>query len=99
MGDWVIKVLLIAFVAWMIWSLVQPRYVFEIRIAGGQPSVRKGKVTDAFLGRVTVVCQESDVGRGWIGGVPHGRRVALRISHHFPPDAQQRLRNEWTLAG
>jgi hypothetical protein len=99
MGDWVIRALVFGFAAWVIWSLVQPQYVFEIRIAGGQPSVRKGKVTTAFLGRVEVMCQESGVARGWIGGVPHGRRVALRFSRHFPPDLRQRLRNEWALAG
>jgi hypothetical protein len=97
MGNWVIKTLVIGFVAWVIWSLVQNRYVFEIRIASGQPSLRKGKVTAAFLDRVNVVCRESDVARGWIRGVPHGPRVTLRISHHFPPGARQRLRNEWTL--
>jgi hypothetical protein len=99
MGEWVIKALVIGFAAWVIWSLLQSRYVFQIRVAGGQPSVRKGKVTTAFLGRVAVVCRESGVARGWIGGVPQGRRVALRFSRHFPPGAQQRLRNEWTLAG
>jgi hypothetical protein len=99
MGESVIAALVIGFAAWVIWSLAQARYVFQIRIAGGQPSLRKGKVTAAFLMQVAAVCQECGVGRGWIGGVPHGRRVALRFSRSFPPAAQQRLRNEWALGG
>ena|SRR5262245_59550644 len=99
MGEWVIKALAIGFVAWMIWAVVQPRYVFKIHVEGGRPHVRKGKVTTAFLGLVAEVCRESGVARGWIGGVPHGRRIALRFSRHFPPGPQQRLRNEWQLSG
>jgi hypothetical protein len=99
MGSWIIKSLTIGFAVWVFWSVLRPRYVFEIRIADGRPAVPKGKVTKVFLSRVAAVCQESRVARGWIGGVPQGRRVALRFSHHFPPGVQQRLRNEWTLAG
>jgi len=98
MGDWVVKVLVIGFAAWVIWSILQPRYVFVIRVEGGRPYVRKGKVTTAFLGRVVAVCRESGVIRGWIGGVLQGRRIALRFSRHFPPGPRQRLRNEWPLA-
>jgi len=98
MGDWVVNALVIGFAIWVIWSLLQPRYVFEIRVEGGQPYVRKGKVTKAFLARVVEVCKESGVPRGWIGGVLQGQRVALRFSRHFPPGPQQRLRNEWPLA-
>ena len=57
----------IGFAAWVVWSLLQRRYVFQIRIAGGQPSVRKGKVTAAFPDRVAEVCQESGVARGGLG--------------------------------
>ena len=98
MGEWIVKALVIGFVVWLTWTFLQPRYVFEIRIDRGHPSVRKGKVTSMFLSRVAVVCQESGVVRGWIGGVRHGRRIALRFSRQFPPGPQQRLRNEWALA-
>ena len=98
MGEWLVKALLIGLVVWVFWTLLQPRYVFEIRIHRGQPSVRKGKVTRAFLDRVAAVCQEAGVVRGWIGGVRQGRRIALRFSLQFPPGPRQRLRNEWTLA-
>jgi hypothetical protein len=99
MGDWVMKVLVVGFVAWLAWSFLRARYVFEVRVVGGQPSVRRGKVTAAFLARVAVVCRETGVARGWIGGVPHGRRAALKFSRDFPPGVQQRLRNEWALTG
>jgi hypothetical protein len=99
MGDLAIKVVVIGFAAWVIWAVLQPRYVFEIRIDGGQPRVRKGKVTAAFLDEVAETCQDAGVARGWIGGVADGRRVALRFSRHFPSGLQQRLRNAWQAAG
>ena len=99
MGEWLIQALVIGFVAWVVWSILQPRYVFEIRITGGQPRVRRGKVTPAFLGQVAEVCQTDGVARGWICGVRAGRRTALRFSRAFPPGLQQRLRNEWQAAG
>jgi hypothetical protein len=98
MVEWLVRILVIVFVVWMFWSFVQTQYVFLIHINRGQPSIRKGRVTRAFLGRVAVVCQEGGVARGWIGGVRRGRRIALRFSRQFPPGPQQRLRNEWVLA-
>ncbi len=98
MGELLVKVLILGFTIWVIWSLVQPRYVFVIRINRGQLSIRKGRVRRAFLNRVEAVCQEGGVARGWIGGVRQGRRIALRFSRQFPPGSQQRLRNEWALA-
>jgi hypothetical protein len=97
MGEWLVKALVVSFVVWVFWSFVQPQYVFVIRISRGQPSIRKGRVTRAFLQRVSAVCQEGGVVRGWIGGVQRGRRIALRFSRQFPPGPQQRLRNEWLL--
>jgi hypothetical protein len=99
MGEWIVKALVIGFVAWVVWSILQPRYLFEIRIKGGQPHVRKGKVTPAFLGRVAEACHAGGVAQGWVGGVQHGRRTALRFSRDFPPGLQQRLRNQWHAAG
>jgi hypothetical protein len=99
MSEWLIKALVIGVAAWVVWSILQCRYVFEIRITGGQPRLRRGKVTSAFLGRVAEACQTGGVTRGWIGGVQRGRRTALRFSRNFPPGLQQRLRNEWQAAG
>ena len=97
MAEILLDILLLAFVGWVVWMLVQPRYVVEIRVRGGRPEVRKGKVTAAFLAEVAAICRESGVSSGWVGGVRQGKRVALRFSRHFPPGAQQRLRNEWML--
>jgi len=97
MGEWLAMIVVAGLVAWAIWSVIQPRYLFEIRVDEGQPRVRKGKVTAAFLKRVRAVCQESSVSHGWIRGLRLGRRVALRFSRHFPPGPQQQLRNEWQV--
>lgn len=95
--EWVVRIVAVALVAWGIWTVAQSRYAFVIRIENGRPSVRKGKVTRGFLGVVSEVCRDDGVPRGWIGGVPHGNRVALRFSTHFPPGTQQRLRNQWQV--
>jgi hypothetical protein len=99
MSEWLIKALVIGVGAWVAWSILQSRYVFEIRIKGGKARVRRGKVTSTFLGRVAEACRTDGVARGWIGGVRRGRRTALRFSHDFPPGLQQRIRNEWQAAG
>ncbi len=98
MGEWLVNAVVIGIVVWVFWTLLQPQYVFKIRIHHGQPSLRKGKVTRDFLGRVEAVCREEGMVRGWIGGVRQGRRISLRFSRQFPPGLQQRLRNEWALA-
>ena len=99
MAEWLTRGLVIAFVAWIAWHFLQSRYVFQIRIADGQPAVRQGTVTPAFLGRVATACQDAGITNGWVGGVPHGRHVVLRFSRNFPAGLQQRLRNEWLMVG
>ena len=98
MGEGLFKVLIVGFAVWVFWTLLQPRYVFVVHIAQGRPSLRKGNLTRAFLGRLTEVCRENGVVNGWIGGVRQGRRISLRFSRQFPPGLQQRLRNEWASA-
>jgi hypothetical protein len=99
MTEWLIKALVIGFVAWVIWSVLQPQYAFEIRIKDGHAEARRGKVTATFLHMVAETCQAGGVVQGWIGGVRRGRQTALRFSRHFPPNIQQRLRNAWYAAG
>lgn len=95
MGEWLAKALLIGCAVWFIYVFVLPQYVFLIRISHGKLSVRKGRVTSEFLGRVATVCQEDGVVRGWIGGVRQGPRIALQFSRQFSTGTQQRLRNDW----
>ena len=97
MVELTIKALVLGGFVWAAWSMLQPRYAFEIRIRQGNPRVRRGKVTATYLKRVADVCQDAGVAQGWIGGVQQGRKIALRFSRHFPPSPQQRLRNEWLL--
>jgi hypothetical protein len=99
MAEWIFKILVVGFFGWMIWSLLQLRYTFKIRIAKGEAHIQRGKVTRAFLGRVSDACQENGVSGGWIGGVSQGKRTALRFSRQFSPGLQQRLRNEWQASG
>jgi hypothetical protein len=92
------RLLVVAVVAWVVWSILKSRYVFEIEIRDGTARIRKGKVTGAFLTSVTDACTETGLTRGWIGGVAQGRRISLRFSRHFSRALKQRVRNEW-LAG
>ena len=99
MAEWMLKLLVIGFAAWVLWSICQTRYEFMIRIEGGRPRVLKGRVTSSFVAHVAEVCQSAGVTRGWVGGVRIGRLVALRFSRHIPPGPRQQLRNEWLAAG
>jgi len=99
MAEWLFKALVVGFALWMGWCLLRPRYTFEIRVRGGKPTVRAGKVTRAYLARVAEVSPTGGVDHGWIGGLPCGGRTRPRFSRDFPPCVQQRLRNEWVVMG
>jgi hypothetical protein len=99
MSDLAINFLVIGFVCWVIWTILQAQYSLDIRVKGGQPSIRKRKATPRFLDCVTEVCREHEIVQGWVSGVQHGRRMSLHFSRHFPPEARQRLRNAWQWAG
>ena len=91
--------LLIGLVAGVVWLVLRPRYHFEIRIEGGVPRVRRGKVTADLLREVQAVCAEAGVRRAWVGGRRHGRRVRLAFSRGMPPSCRQRLRYLWLVLG
>jgi hypothetical protein len=97
MLEWAVKLLMLGIVVGVIWTLLRPRYVFEIRIEGGRAQVRRGKVTDAFRRMVEEVCRDGGVNCGWLGGLRRGKRVALRFSRDFTPGLQQRMRNQWNV--
>jgi hypothetical protein len=95
--DLVGKLVLVALAVGAVWWMLQPRYVFVVRIAGGVPRATSGKVTAAFLEEIGEACAEYKVSRGWIGGVPRGRQVTLTFSRGMPPSCRQRLRNLWAM--
>ena len=99
MTDWIIRCFLIAFAAWIAWSLLQGRYAFMIRIRDGRAHLNKGTVTQAFLVRVAEACKSEGVEHGWVGGVRRGPYTTLRFSRNFSPGLRQRLRNEWLDVG
>ncbi|QJW99441.1 DUF3634 family protein [Frigoriglobus tundricola] len=91
---WVIVV-----AALVIWFVAKPDAVFVVRVRAGHAEATAGTVTTAFCAAVVDVCQEFGVRAGQVRGVARGRRIALRFSTHFPPAAQQRLRNWWAVYG
>jgi Protein of unknown function (DUF3634) len=97
--DLLAKLIVGALFVGALWWLLQPRYVFVVRVHDGVPRVHRGLVTTAFLQELGRVCAEAGVSRGWIGGVRRGRRPALAFSRNIPPPCQQRLRNLWLLQG
>ncbi len=99
MGEWTLKLLVLAFVCWILWHFLQPRYLFTIRIRDGRPSVKKGTVTRRFLVALEDVCRENAIITGWVAGEMKNRRVILRFSGSIPPRLQQRLRNDWQMVG
>jgi hypothetical protein len=97
MAEYVMMLVVLGFLAWVMWSVAHLRYVFLVRIDKKGPRVCQGKVTPAFLSEIAQACQGSGVARGWVGGVKRGRKVALVFSRHFPRGCQQQLRNLWQL--
>jgi hypothetical protein len=93
------NLLVLGFIAAALWWACQPRYVFLVRLVGGEPRVARGKVTAAFLQMVREVCAPAGVRHGWVGGVTRGRRIALHFSRSIPRSCQQRLRNQHVLNG
>jgi hypothetical protein len=92
----------LAVVGLIVWGLVRagrPGPVFVIRLTRGEPHATGGTVTAAFLQRVREVAAEHRVTTGRVAGVPRRGRIALTFSRHFPPAAQQQLRNWWVASG
>jgi hypothetical protein len=70
-------------------------YVFVVHFRDGVPHTTRGKVSGAFLQDLAAFCAENGIRDGWVGGVPHGKRVRLAFSRHFSEAQRQRLRNLW----
>ncbi len=98
-GQLLIQLAVVAFFAWVVWTIAQPRCAFVVRIDGGMPEKVKGVVTTAFLSAVKDMAQSHGVQRGAVRGLVRGRRIALGFSRSIPPAGQQQLRNWWALSG
>jgi hypothetical protein len=94
-----LKLVIVALVAWAFWAAFQPRRAFVVRVAGGEPRTVKGVVTPAFLAQLRDVCRQHGVQSGAVRGLVRGRRIALAFSGGVPPAARQQLRNWWAFSG
>ncbi len=98
MGQMLILVL-VALVAWALWSASRPRSAFVIRIVAGAPRVAQGTVTPAFLHEVGQTCRRHGVSDAVVRGLVRGQRIALAFSGGMPEPCRQQLRNQWGLSG
>ncbi|AWM38477.1 hypothetical protein GobsT_33690 [Gemmata obscuriglobus] len=95
----VIALLIVGAIVWGILQAARPRPLFTVRIANGEPHAVHGRVTGAFLDRVREVAAAHRIQRGLVFGVASNGRIRLKTSGHFPPAAQQQLRNWWAEFG
>jgi hypothetical protein len=94
-----LKLVIVAPVAWAFWAAFQPRCAFVVRVEGGQPRTAKGVVTPAFLAQVREACLAHGARSGTVRGLVRGRRIALAFAGGIPPAARQQLRNWWVISG
>ncbi len=94
-----ISLALLGLVGWGVWQALQPRAVFDIRVADGEPHVVRGTVTKTFLREIRELCQHHGVTRGVVRGKARGNRIGLEILGSFPPAYCQQLRNVWAISG
>jgi hypothetical protein len=81
------------------WLVDRHRYAFIVGIVRGEPRMRRGKATAAFLHQLTQLCREHQVQYGWVGGIQQVVRIRLAFSRSVPPALQQQLRNLWQQVG
>jgi len=90
---------LVLIVVWGLFSALQPRPVFVVRVEAGKVRLVRGKVSQAFLQQIGETCDRHGVRRGVVRGVANGSRIALTFSGAIPPNCRQQLRNLWHLTG
>jgi hypothetical protein len=86
-------------IIWSLWRAGQPRRVFVIRIAGGEPRAVARAVTPAFLECVREVAAEHGIETGRVWGLARGARIRLAFSRQIPAPARQQVRNWWAVSG
>lgn len=95
-----IAFVVVGFVLWGVLRTARPQPLFAVRLVNGEPNTASGNVTPAFLARVREVAAEHRLTGGTVWGVVRaGGRISLKFSTHFPPPAQQQLRNWWAEFG
>lgn len=94
-----IALVVVGVVIWGILRAARPLPLFAVRVVNGEPQAVRGHVTGALLDRVREVAAEHRVRTGLVTGVIKGSRISLKMSGHFPPPAQQQLRNWWAEFG
>ncbi len=95
----VVKLIVFALAAALVWWALKPRPVFVIAICNGAARVRSGQATAAFVSAVNDECQRSELHSGTIRGLQTKDRISLVFSRHIPHSSRQRLRNAWLLTG
>lgn len=96
------KVIGLAIFGFIAWGIVRAAYpaVFTVRVSNGEPRVASGTVAAPFLTRLREVATEHRIATGRVRGVARSSgRISLKFSNHFPPAAQQQLRNWWAVSG
>jgi hypothetical protein len=96
-SDWLLRLLIVAAMALLLWWGLRPRYAFVIRVRNGRTRLSRGKATQRFMEEVGEICQQHDVTRGTIRGFLVRRRLLLAFSWNIPRPCRQRIRNIWLL--
>jgi hypothetical protein len=93
----VAKLLTVGLILFVVWLVLQPRYLFTIEIADGKVRKTRGKVPAGFLEDVVSICGENKVRSGSIRALARGKRTSLSFSRQIPGPLGQKLRNAWNL--
>jgi hypothetical protein len=92
-----LKILIVAGIIFVVWLILQPRYLFAIQIKNGKARRLKGRVPGGFMEDVEHISQENALTSGSIRGIARGKRIGLSFSRQIPRDVCQKLRNAWNL--
>lgn len=94
-SELLIQLLIAAAVIWIIWKLLVPRPLFNIRIRQGTVSVVHGTVRSQFLSDLTDIITKEGLTHGTITARQDAKRIVLKFSREIHPAVQQQIRNTW----
>ncbi len=95
--DMAATIIFCGLVAFVIWAILQSRYLFVIQIRVGKVVRSRGRVPQFFLEDVEAICRENPSFTGTIRGLSRGKQIRLVFSSRIPGNLQQRFRNAWFL--